>query len=94
MNEMSLPSRHKIRTSSPGDLRLRTLRSVTVAPHNIESLRMRKAGNNLLTIIYYFIYYLFKYIYTGCIHICKDAIFRICALSYIQYNTFLKYLIF
>ena len=27
---------------------------------------------------------LLKYIYTGCIHISKDAIFKICALSYIH----------
>ena len=35
---------------------------------------------------YLFIYFL-KYIYTGCIHISKDAIFKICALSYIQCYT-------
>ena len=45
-----------------------------------------------------FIYLLFIkiYLYRVYIHISKDAtcIFKICALSYIQYNIFLKYLIF
>ena len=31
----------------------------------------------------YLIIYLLKDIYTGCIHISKDTIFKICALSYI-----------
>ena len=41
MDEMKLPSRHRFRNSSPGDLRLSSLSfSVTEAPHNIESLRV------------------------------------------------------
>ena len=35
INETTLPSRHKIRNSSPGGLRLRTL-SLTEVPHNLE----------------------------------------------------------
>ena len=38
MNEMTLPSRHRIPNSSPG-VRVRYL-SVTEAPHNIKSLRV------------------------------------------------------
>ena len=37
MNELTLPSRHIIRNSSPGGLRPST---VMEAPYNIESLRM------------------------------------------------------
>ena len=34
--------------------------------------------------IYLFVIYLLKYNYTGCIHISKEAVLKIYALSYIQ----------
>ena len=43
MNEMTLPSRHRIRNSSPSGLRPSTLLQVTEAPHNIESTSERRS---------------------------------------------------
>ena len=33
---------------------------------------------------YYLVIYLFEYIYTGCVHTSRDAIFKISALLYIK----------
>ena len=40
MNEMALPSRHRIKNSNPGALRLSTLPLGHVGSHNINFLRM------------------------------------------------------
>ena len=44
MNEMTLPSSHMNRNSSPGGLTADRYLSVREAPHNIESLRVRGGG--------------------------------------------------
>ena len=42
MNEITLPSKHKIRNSSPGGLG--RVRYLSEAPHNIKSLRVSREG--------------------------------------------------
>ena len=44
MNEMTLPSRHRIQNSNSGGLRSSTL-PVTGAPHNIESFTSERGRN-------------------------------------------------
>ena len=54
MREMTLPCRHRIRNSNPGGLRPSYL-SVSEAPHNIESLRVRKSYHSVTKATFLFL---------------------------------------